>query len=257
MKKGLLIVSFGTTHIDTRKKTIDKIEEISRENFSQDYEIKIAYTSSIVRKRVKQNENKEIYSPEEAVLKFKEEGIKELYVLTTHFMNGHEYNKLSHAIMKERNNFEKIKITRPILTSTEDLKKIAKFIISLYELKEYEALVLMGHGSDHHSNTVYGATEKIIEDYSNKNIIIGTVEGYPDIETVIKRLNKKNIKKVYLKPFMLVAGDHAKNDMSGEEEDSWKNILEKEGFEVVIDMKPMGEYEEVQKMYMEHLKNII
>jgi sirohydrochlorin cobaltochelatase len=256
MKKGIMIVSFGTTHSDTRKMTIEKIEQKIKSIYSENFCIKSAYTSSIVRKNIFKNEKINMLSPEEAVNQFIDEKIEELYIFSSHFLNGYEYNKLVQGVMKYADKFRKLKISKPLLNSTEDLKKISEFLISIFDLKEYEALVLMGHGTEHHSNSVYGAIEKMIEDYTDNTIIIGTVEGYPEIDTVIRRLNKKNIKKVYLKPFMFVAGDHAKNDLAGEEE-SWVNILQKEGMEVIIDLKPLGEYNEIHNIYFEHLENII
>ena len=116
-----------------------------------------------------------------------------------------------------------------------------------------EALVLMGHGTPHHANTVYAALDYMFKDQGYNNVFVGTVEGYPKLSNVIKLIKERSFKKIHLAPLMFVAGDHALNDMSGEE-DSWKACFETEGYSVECHLKGLGEYEGIRRIILRHLK---
>lgn len=122
------------------------------------------------------------------------------------------------------------------------------------DLEPQEALLLMGHGTEHHVNPVYAALDYMFKDMGYENVHVGTVEAYPSFASVLRLVKASDVKKVRLAPFMVVAGDHAMNDMAGGEEDSWKSLLEAEGYEVTCVLKGLGEYKGIQKLYAEHVR---
>lgn len=121
-------------------------------------------------------------------------------------------------------------------------------------LEHDAALVLMGHGSEHYANSAYAAMDYMFKEQGYSHIFVGTVEAYPDVNTVLKQLAKTACKKVLLTPLMVVAGDHATNDMAGDEEDSWKTVFSQAGYEVSILLKGLGEYPDIRRLYVEHIK---
>ena len=123
--------------------------------------------------------------------------------------------------------------------------------------KDDTAVVFMGHGSDHHVNSVYAALDYRFKERGLDNVFVGTVEAYPDFDTVLKELKKHNYKKVVLTPLMLVAGDHAKNDMAGDDEEAWNTLLKNEGYQVAVVLKGMGEYEGIRNIYIRHILEVI
>ena len=148
--------------------------------------------------------------------------------------------------------FDKISIGRPLLTYIDDYRETVEAVKKdLDKMDIDEAVVFMGHGTEHESHSSYPAIEYMFRDYGI-NAFVGTVEGYPELEQVIKKLKNRNIKTVDLLPFMLVAGDHAINDMASDEEDSWKTILEKEGFNVKVHVKGLGENPYIQEKFKNH-----
>ncbi|WMM25859.1 sirohydrochlorin cobaltochelatase [Tissierella sp. MB52-C2] len=246
MKKGIIVASFGTTYEETRKLCIESIENLIREKY-KDCLVLRAFTSRIIVHRLKQRDNLHVLNEIEAMEEMKNQGIEEIYIQPLHIIPGHEYDKLTNY---------NIKVGLPLLGLEEDHRSIVHDT-GVNELGNNEALVFMGHGSDHEADEAYEILENAYHKEGFKNIFIGTVEGSKTIEDIVMKLKEKNIKKVKLKPFMLVAGDHAKNDMASEEDDSWKSILEKAGFEVEVCLKGLGEYKIIQEIFLEHLEQII
>ncbi len=143
----------------------------------------------------------------------------------------------------------------PLLTTTEDQRNVLNCLLSEYStLSSDEALVLMGHGTTHYANAVYAALDYMLKEMGHPNIFMGTVEAYPDLNTLISQIKKTSAKRVHLCPFMFVAGDHANHDMAGKQKDSWKSLFESAGYEVICHIKGLGEYKEIRKIYLEHLK---
>lgn len=243
MKKGILITSFGTSHKDTREKSIEVIENLVKEKYGKE-NVERAFTSNIIRKIIEKNENIKIYNHEEGIKSLKERGFDEIITMSLHILNGSEYkNKISHETI----------VTEPLLYLEEDYERIV-LDSEINDLEGNEALIFMGHGSEDIADESYNKLQNMYEKYGKNNIFIGTVEGEITIENVIENLKKLNFKKILLKPFMIVAGDHAKNDMGSDEEDSWKTILSNEGYDVSISLKGLGEYKVVQKIFMEKLE---
>ena len=252
MKRAILVVSFGTSHPDTREKNITKLENDIKEKFSDDL-VCGAFTSSIILKILKKR-GEEIFSVNEALEYLVSQEVTDLIVQPTHIIPGHEYEKLKNDVLKFKDNFDTISIGKTLLEDIEDSIKVAVILHNQFPLKEDEALVFMGHGSTNFANYIYPAMNYIFDEKYNDNIFVGTVEAYPDFDAVLKQLKLSSVKKVFLTPLMLVAGDHAKNDMV-ENDDSWKNELIKEGYEVETIVKGLGEYEQIREIYIEHISS--
>ena len=251
MKKAVLVVSFGTSYHETRKKTIEACERKISENL-EGYDFYRAFTSNMIINKLKKRDNMFIDNPVEALQKLADAGYEEVVVQTLHIICGEEYNKLKEQVESFRPKFKRIALGRPLLTTIEDYKETVEAVRKQLEvIKPDEAIVFMGHGTTHESHSAYPALEYMFRD-NDMNVYIGTVEGYPEIEQVIKKLKADNIKTVDVLPFMLVAGDHATNDIAGDEEDSWKSILEKEGFKVNIHLQGLGEYPAIQDKFVNH-----
>lgn len=255
-KKGILIVSFGTSYAETRKATIEACEKKIADSF-KDYEVRRAFTSNIIRKVLKTRDNIIIDSPEEALQKMKNNGFKNVIVQPLHIIPGEEYDEILNEVKKFDNQFEKLIVGRPILYSIDDYQiAVDGLKKDIPKLKKNQAIIFMGHGTHHPANACYSALQlKIDEGYSN--VFIGTVEGYPELDNIIPKLKRNKINEITLIPYMVVAGDHAQNDMGGKEEDSWQNILKKEGFKVNVILKGLGEYPLYQDIYVQHVKDSI
>ncbi|MFZ5969176.1 MAG: sirohydrochlorin cobaltochelatase [Bacillota bacterium] len=257
MKKAILVTSFGTSYEQTRKLNIDAVENCIKEHFPG-YEIRRAFTSEMVMKVLKKRDGIMVDSPTEALRKLKEEGYTHVVLQPLHIICGYEYHDVLRETAPFQDEFEKLVVGNPLLTTIDDYKSVAEALKNqIYELEDQEAVVFMGHGTDHPINAAYACIQYVFEDLDMKNVFVGTVEGYPEIDSVIKKLQEKNIRKVTLMPLMLVAGDHTVNDMAGDEEDSWKCILQKEGFEVDTYIHGLGENVEIQKIYLEHTKEAV
>jgi sirohydrochlorin cobaltochelatase len=253
MKKGIIVTSFGTTYEETRIKCIESIENRIREEFSESLVLR-AFTSRMVINKLKNMDNFHVDTPSEALARMKEEGIKDIYIQPLLIIEGVEYEKIireSRDFIKENQEFH-VSIGKPLLSSGLDYERVVEAL----GISDNEAIVFMGHGSNHEMDISYEKLEKIIREKGYENTFIATVEGEKTIEDVIIKLKEKDIQKVLLKPFMLVAGDHAKNDMASDEDDSWKSILEKNGINVVTEVKGLGEIEGIQNIFIDHLKEI-
>jgi sirohydrochlorin cobaltochelatase len=249
----MLVVSFGTSHAETREKTIGVIEQNIAASYPE-YEIRRAFTSGMILRVLEKRDGIVIDNVTEAMNRLADEGFREVLVQPTHVIPGDEYDDMAADVMKLADRFEKITIGTPLLYQTEDYKNVILAVMEQFQdFSEREALVLMGHGTGHPINAAYAALDYQLKDMGYKNVFVGTVEGYPDIETVLKQVETYSPEKVVLLPLMVVAGDHAVNDMAGEEEDSWKSIFEKAGFEVRCILKGLGEFQSIRDIYLEHI----
>ncbi|PAB57986.1 sirohydrochlorin cobaltochelatase [Anaeromicrobium sediminis] len=255
-KKGILVVSFGTSYADTRKVTIEAVEEKIAKEFA-DYEVKRAFTSNMIIKKLKERDGIMVDTPEEALNRMKEEGFEEVIVQPLHIMAGAEYDDLVEATKAYKDTFKKLSVGNPVLAGPVSYEKAVNALMTqVGKLEKGEAAVVMGHGTHHAANASYAALQNKFDD-KELPVYVGTVEAHPALEDVIAKLKKDNVKKVKLMPYMLVAGDHAQNDMAGDEEDSWKTVLKKEGFEVEIYLHGLGENKEYQNIYVENTKEAI
>ena len=255
MEKGILVVSFGTSHLDTMEKTISVIEREISEPF-QEYRVYRAFTSGMIIRKLKRTENLAVDTVQEALNRMKEDGIEDVIVQPTHIINGVEYDRMMKDLMENMFLFRRIRVGKPLLSSVDDYKKSIHAVMAETQLEDDEVLVLMGHGTDHHANSAYPTLEYTFHALGYNQVLVGTVESFPELKNVMAKLEISGKKKVVLMPFMLVAGDHAKNDMAGEE-DSWKSELEDAGYEVRVIMKGLGEFEGIRKIFTEHLEEEI
>lgn len=246
MKKGIIVASFGTTYEDTRRLCIESIENRIKKEY-KDFLVIRAFTSQMIINILKKRDDIHVFNPKDAMEEMRKQGIEEIYIQPLHIIQGHEYEKLTSF---------GVKVGLPLLSKSEDYISIVEGL-NIDELDYDEALVFMGHGSDHQADKAYDILEKTYHDKGFNNIFIGTVEGSKTIKTITKELKERNIKRIRLRPFMLVAGDHAINDMASGDNDSWKLILENEGFEVETCLRGLGEYKVIQEIFLEHLENIL
>lgn len=254
-KKAILVVSFGTSHLDTLDKTIGAIERRIAEHFPE-YQVYRAFTSGMILKKLKAREGLKLYNIREAMEQIAADGIETVLVQPTHIINGIENERMLEDLMEYAGRFQKVRVGKPLLSSVDDYKKSIHAVMAEAGLAEDEALVLMGHGTDHHANSAYPTLEYTAHLLGYRQVLVGTVEGFPALANVITKLEISGAKKVVLMPFLVVAGDHAKHDMAGEE-DSWKSELEEAGYEVRVILKGLGELEGIQKIFVEHMEEII
>jgi sirohydrochlorin cobaltochelatase len=252
-KKAILVVSFGTSYNDNRDLSIGAVENALQAAYS-DYEVRRAFTSQIIIDKLKQRDGLVIDNVTEALERLVADGVKEVLVQPTHIMSGYEYNDIVAEVTPYRDKFDSLVIGAPLLDEAADYEKLV--LVLAEETKSYRvpgtAVVFMGHGTGHEANDAYTKLQRFVTDAGYENCFIGTVEAAPTIEDVLALVKASGAKKVVLLPLMLVAGDHATNDMAGDEEDSWKSVFEAEGFAVECVLKGIGQYPGVQEMYVAH-----
>ena len=254
----LLVVSFGTSFNDSRRLTIGSIEKALADAFPE-YGTRRAFTSQIIIDHVKDRDGEVIDNVGEALERAVNNGVKTLVVQPTHLMNGLEYDELTENIAGYADAFEKVVIGEPLLTSDEDFNTVAEAIVAA--TKEYDdgktAICFMGHGTEAESNGIYEKMQSVLAGMGEKNYFIGTVEATPSLDDVIAMVKEGNYERVVLEPLMVVAGDHANNDMAGDDPDSWKSAFEAEGYEVIPILRGLGELEEVQNLYVKHVNSAL
>ncbi|MEI3199292.1 MAG: sirohydrochlorin cobaltochelatase [Lachnospiraceae bacterium] len=250
---AILAVSFGTSHADTREKTIDRIEEDIQKAYPDD-KVYRAWTSKMIIKKIWNRDGVKIFNVKEAMEQMKADGIKNVLVQPTHVINGIENDLMQEDVKAYADAFESISFGTPLLTTEEDNIRVAKAVAEDLQPRKENALVLMGHGTSHYANSVYAALDYRFKDMGYDNIFLGTVEAYPSLVSLMKQVHAYHPKKVILAPFMIVAGDHAKNDLSSEEEDSWRSQFEKEGFQVECLLKGLGENETIRQIFIDHIE---
>ena len=252
MKKAILAVSFGTSYPDTLRKTIAATEQALAEAFP-DWEVRRAFTSGMIIRKLKERDGVEIENVHQAMHRLEEEGYTHVAVQSTHVMHGEEYEKMLSQLEPYRMRM-KISVGMPLLHSEEDYLSVAKALLNwLPTLDADEALVLMGHGTTHFANSAYAQMEHMLQAHCDR-VYLATVEGYPTLDSVERQLAKRpEIRRLMLAPFMLVAGDHARNDMSGDE-DSWEEQLKQAGYTVRCILQGLGECSAIRELFVEHCR---
>lgn len=256
--QAIMVVSFGTSYNDSRDITIGAVENAIAEAFPE-YDVRRAFTSQIIIDKLEERDGLEIDNVTEALDRAIEDGVKTLIVQPTHLMDGYEYNDVFDEVAEYADQFEKVVIADPLLTSDEDFKQVVSAITKATE--EYDdgetAICFMGHGTEADSNEVYAKLQDVLTEEGYDNYFIGTVEATPSLDDVLAAVGEGNYKKAVLEPLMVVAGDHANNDMAGDEEDSWKTAFENAGYEVECLIKGLGEMESIQQIYVAHTQAAI
>ena len=273
-EKELLVVSFGTSFNNSRAADIGGIEKALQEAYP-DWSVRRAFTAQIILNHVLARDGEKIDNVEQALERAAANGVKQLVIQPTHLMHGAEYDELAKTVEDFSSMFESVKIAEPLLGKVgadaaeinADKEAVAKAVTeaavaeagydSLDAAKEDgTAFVLLGHGTSHTAKVTYDQMQAQMEQLGYENVFIGTVEGEPEdtaCEAGIEKVKAAGYTKVVLRPLMVVAGDHANNDMAGEEEDSWLNMFKSAGFEKVdTQIAGMGSIPAVQKIYVEH-----
>ena len=254
----LLVVSFGTSFNDSRRLTIGGIEGALEKAFP-DWSVRRAFTSQIIIDHVKSRDGEVIDNVTEALDRAVANGVKTLVVQPTHLMHGFEYTDLVNELATYADSFDKIVVGEPLLTSDDDFSRVADIIIEA--TKQYDdgdtAICFMGHGTEADSNGVYAQMQGVLDGKKAANYYIGTVEATPSVEDVLDAIKDGGYQKAVLEPLMIVAGDHANNDMAGDDEDSWKSLFEGAGYEVTCLVRGLGEISGVQDIFVEHTQAAI
>ena len=288
--KGLLVVSFGTTHEETRKKTIDAIEQHLAEVFP-DRRVYRGWTSRMILRILQKRTGSTFDTVEEALDRMAAEGIRDVLVQPTHIIGGEENEKMRQVAAEAADRFDAVTVGPPLLETAADLEALAQILAgqllqdagsedtsgidaqgpgSAGEAQD-RILLLMGHGSADKpaANQVYHDLQACFQRLGYENVLVATVEGTPSFEDALAKLGTMETadntaagqngrrKNVVLAPLMIVAGDHAKNDMAGEDEDSWKHRLQAAGFDAVPVLKGLGEYPQVRDMIARHAQETV
>ena len=257
-EKELLVVSFGTSYLDSCRLTIGAIEDALERAFPG-YDLRRSFTSQMIINHLKRRDGISIDNVTQALDRAVSNGVKNLVIQPTHIMDGFEYQKLVTVANRYQDAFLSLSIGTPLLTSDEDFRIVADALaasVAAYD-DEKTAICFMGHGTEAAANKVYERMQQQLTDSGRDNYFIGTVEAVPTVEKVLSLVKAGNYKRVLLRPMMIVAGDHANNDMAGEEEDSWKRIFESAGYEVVCQVHGLGELEAIQNLFVKHAKAAI
>lgn len=251
MKQAVLCVSFGTSVPEARV-SITAVEETLRQA-SPDRLFLRAFTSPTIR-RVLAERGEEVPGVAEALERLWEQGVREVLVQPTHVLYGHEYDKLRRETENWRDRFDQLELGRPLLADAADIQALAEAVGEAYPPCDGETLVLLGHGTDHFANAVYPALQTAFRLNGRTDVLVGTVEGWPDYGDVARQVRSGSGQRVHLAPLMLVAGDHAVNDMAGGGPDSWASRLAAEGCEVRCTMRGLGQLPTVRALYRAHLE---
>lgn len=254
-KQAILVISFGTSYTETLEKTIGAIERDIKNSFSN-YEVRRAFTSGMIINKLKKRDGIHVDDVKEALTRLHGDGYDTVVCQPTHVMNGYEYDDMVDDIQKLSNLFKTLKIGAPLITTFDDYTAVTHAVMEEFSyVDKSEAVVFMGHGTEHHANAAYACLDYKFKDEGGDNLFVGTVEGYPELDSIIRRLREFRPSKVWLAPLMVVAGDHATNDMAGDDTSSWKNQLENEGYKVEAVLKGLGEYESIRRIYLSHVED--
>ena len=277
-EKELLVVSFGTSFNDSRVADIKSIEDALQEA-NPDWSVRRAFTAQIIINHIQARDGEKIDNMEQALERAVANGVKQLVVQPTHLMHGAEYDEMCAAIDKVRDQFDSVEIAEPLLGEVgddatvinADKEAVAKAVVAAaLEESGYEttaaakdagvAYVLMGHGTAHVAKVTYSQMATQMAELGYENVFVGTVEGEPEetsCEAVIEAVKNAGYTTVVLRPLMVVAGDHANNDMAGADDDSWKTMFEAAGFTVNCQISGLGRIADVQALYVAHTKAAI
>ncbi len=255
-KKGILLVAFGTSvpEAETAMANIDRKVKAA----FPDVEVRWAYTSKIIRHKLAKEEHRDVDSPAEALAKMMDQDFTDVAVQSLHTIPGEEYTGLmetAEAFTGMPKGMRHVAVGAPLLYTTKDVQRVVELLLAHIpaERKKNEAVILMGHGTPHPANIYYPGVQYYVAK-KDPNVFIGTVEGSPELDDVLAELKARKITKAWLMPFMAVAGDHARNDLAGDEPDSWKSLLTKAGVTCSVVLKGTGEYDDVVDIWIEHLR---
>ena len=257
MKKedAVLVVSFGTSYNDSRKKTIEAIEKTIAGHF-HDYEFHRAFTSRGIIQILEKRDSIAVDGVSEAMERLFNQGIKRVLIQPTHVMSGEEFDAMMEEMRPYEAAFEAVAVGAPLLTSEADYERLVRILAE--DTKEFDAegteIILMGHGTEHSATEVYVRLAEEFKKQGYSRYHVGTVEAVPSLEDMKREVDRTGAHRVVLQPLMIVAGDHANNDMAGDEEGSWKSVFQSAGYDVVCRLKGLGELEGIRESFLEHAK---
>ena len=254
-KPVILVVSFGTSYTDNLGLSIGGVEEAVKAAYPE-WEVRRAFTAQTVIDILDERDAIDTDNVTEAMEKLVADGVKTVVIQPTHVMNGAEYDDVMAEIAPYAEQFEGFAVGAPLLTSVEDYEAVTEALLAENEYagSADAAIVYMGHGTHHFANSTYSQAQLVMQAAGYENVFVGTVEGFPTLDNVLANVTAYGAEKVVLYPFMVVAGDHASNDMAGDEEDSWKTAFVNAGFEVECVLEGLGENAGVQAIYVEHIQ---
>lgn len=254
MKKAILVVSYGTTYLDALANSIEAVENTFREAFP-DYTVCRAFTGKRIMEML-QKKGISVDSVEEALAKLADSGYSQVLLQPTHIIDGNEFDKIRAAADAFRDRFFAIRVGVPLMASREDMAAICHFFARTYG-QGTDALILMGHGSDHFANKLYADFADTCNALGYHNLYIATLEASPNLDDLLPALKNAGYRNVTIAPLLFVAGGHACKDMAGDEPDSWKSRLGAAGYSVTAVVKGLGEYPEIRGLYAEHLRSMM
>ena len=252
-EKELLVVSFGTSFNDSRRLTVGAIEKALQEAYP-DWSVRRAFTSQIIIDHLAKRDGEIIDNVHDALERAIRNGVKILVVQPTHLMDGFEYNDLKKELAAYADAFDQIVLGDALLTIDRDFDMVAEAIVeatAAYDDGE-TAVCFMGHGTEAASNGVYAKMQTVLSEAGCEHYYIGTVEAEPSVEDVLESVKAGSYKRAVLRPLMIVAGDHANNDMAGDEADSWKSVFEAAGYEVSCVVEGLGQLPAIRQLIVEH-----
>jgi sirohydrochlorin cobaltochelatase len=259
-KRGVLLVAFGSS-MPEGQAAIDAVEKAVRGAYP-DTEVRVAFTSRIIMRKIAREQNKIIDEPAVALAKMAYDGFTDVVVMSTHVIPGAEYQDLEAVVdafklMHERGTkagFRFLALSKPLLSGGADFERMAQVMTETYAKEGKDgAVIFVGHGTHHFADSAYSALQVALWQKS-PNFFIGTIEGLPSYDDVLAQLKRTKNKKAVLAPAMLVAGDHATNDIGGDEDDSWKIMLTAEGYSITPKFVGLGQNEAVQKLLIDKLR---
>lgn len=258
-KKAFLAVSFGTSYTQVIKSCIAPVEQ-AMAAAAPGYDLFRAFTSGMIIKKLKNVCHMEISAPREAFAMLAQKGYRTVAVQPTHILAGTEYHDLERDTEKFAKNHPEIQVSlgQPLLYENDDYSQVVQALGEwMPKTGDQDVVLLMGHGTEHFSNSSYFALQHYLDQLPTRAVYVANVEAPPVLDEVMDRMEKEGVKKVYLMPFMLVAGDHARNDMAGDDADSWYNILSRRGFLVEIVLHGLGESADFRRLYANKARKLI
>lgn len=252
--KAILVVSFGTSYHDTREKTIDCIEQDIAQTFPH-HHIYRAWTSKMILKKLKQRDGLHIDNVREAMEHMQRDGITDVTVQPTQLINGIENDLMKEDVLDFSDSFSKITFGVPLLTSEQDSREVVKVLTDAFGgIPKRRGTCFHGTWNTALCQCDLCALDYTFKDLGYHNLFMGTVEAYPSMDSLLRLVGSLKPSRVHLAPFMIVAGDHAHNDLAGDDADSWKSQFEQAGYPVLCHLKGLGEYEGIRQIFLRHIR---
>ena len=260
--QAILVVSFGTSYNDNRSKTIGAVERLICENYSDEWDVRRAFTSKMIIRKLAERDGKKVDYISDAMERLVADGAERVMIQPTHIMNGKEFDDVARIAGSYRDRIPEIRISAPLLTTEEDYDAVVEALerTVIAEARSIAgedcSIILVGHGTEHYANASYSQLQLKLMLSGHRDVFVTTIEGFPGFDDTMELMEGRG-RNVVLFPFMLVAGDHANNDIAGDEEDSLKSILQSKGYDVHCIVKGLGEYPDFRELFLEHLRSIV